>query len=272
MLALGIAVVVAAAAALVGFVVLRGSGASGGPATYTFAPAAYPNQLIVGRTWTLTSGGRQFHGDLAFTNGGAGALTATVVEVLPKSLAPSTDSLSFQPSPDLILQRDPVVAYVVQGLPPGATVHVGYSRAVPAAEKSSSRLRAWAADQVAAQAASRSGSSPSSSPPVTLASLAFGPGPGEVTAGKTTALTLQGTMSDGSPAPAAVLASVAWTSSDPSVALIATGTVTALHPGTTTISAPSCLRSSRCGLPTTIDGKPPRITGVHPVPPAGMRQ
>src|SRR5207253_10236398 len=83
----------------------------------------------------------------------------------------------------------------------------------------------------------RGRSTQGSSPPVTLASLAFGPGPGQVTAGKSTVLALQGTMSDGSPAPAAVLASVAWTSSDPSVALIATGTVTALHPGTTTISA-----------------------------------
>jgi hypothetical protein len=43
-------------------------------------------------------------------------------------------------------------------------------------------------------------------------------------------------------------------------------------PGTTMMSAPSCLRSSRCGLPTTIDGKPRSSVGVQPVRPAGMRQ
>jgi hypothetical protein len=79
MLVVGIAAVLVVAAVAVGYVLLKGGAVSGSPATYTFAPAAYPNQLIVARTWTLTSGGRQFHGDLAFTNGGSAPLTATVV-------------------------------------------------------------------------------------------------------------------------------------------------------------------------------------------------
>jgi hypothetical protein len=80
-------------------------------------------------------------------------------------------------------------------------------------------------------------------------------------------------MSDGSPAPAAVLASVAWTSSDPSVALIATGTVTALHPGTTTISAQAGVaRATRQvvvtepALPSSAPSQPAPAPPASPAP------
>jgi serine/threonine-protein kinase PknK len=213
-----VAIAVALIASVAGIVFTRTPSA---PTTvsYAFAPTLYPSGLAVSRTWQLTGqGGSRLTAEVLVANTLTSAVTATVDEVIPKSVAANVSAVSFHPAPSAIVQQDPIVSYQVTGLAPAASMSFSYGVALPGNVVSASRLQALAADQDMALAAFGRSTGPGA--PLTLATLSVQPQSLQLQVGEKAALTVTGTMSDGSPAPAALTAAVPWQSSAPQVARI----------------------------------------------------
>jgi serine/threonine protein kinase len=223
----GAVALVVIALAVGAFIAVRGHGTPA-PASYAFPALQYPNGLVSTRVWTVT-GGNAFEGTVGLTNGGGSPLTATVVEAIPKAIASSASSLTFDPSPTAILQSDPVVAYSVS-VAAGATYQFHYRAHIAATAHALAELRAWAAEESAAAEAA------GPSPGVTLTALSATPATLNLTAGQMAPLQVTGTMSDGSAASPAVLGTLVWTSSAPGVATVSAATVKAVQAGTATIT------------------------------------
>ena len=120
----------------------------------------------------------------------------------------------------------------------GATETMRYSVRVHVSQKPSDQLRTWAAAQQSAEAAyqaSPGGASPTSG----LAYLTVSPSLLSLQVGQSQSVELSGTLSDGSPAPASLLASPTWTASKPSIASGAGTKVTGLAAGSTRLTVAS---------------------------------
>jgi len=229
-------VVVVLAGALVGVVLsLPKSPAPHPPATYSFGPQVYSG-LIANRTWTLSGKtGNHLHGKVVLTNGTTKDLPTTYDEVIPPQVAKTVGRVTFTPTPDKIVQQDPVVQYEVN-LASGASTTISYAANVTKTTGSwSAHLKKLASDQTTAQAAFlHSTDQPA---PVTLATLTVDPNSLSLTVGGTATIALSGTMSDNTLAPTAALNGVNWSSADQSVAGVTDGIVYAVGAGSTTITA-----------------------------------
>ena len=85
------------------------------------------------------------------TNGTAKSLLSTYDEVIPREAGQEHGAVIFTPTPDKVVQQDPVVEYDVD-LAAGAKETVSYSTAVGTTTGSwSSRLKTLANDQSTAQ-------------------------------------------------------------------------------------------------------------------------
>ena len=113
-----------------------------------FAPVTTPDGVSVTRVWKLDGAqGDEFTGSLKFTNPTSSAITTTFTEVIPKSLAPSVSSITFDPQP-VVVKADPVVQYT-ETIAPGDTFVATYEIAVPATGATRERLLKWSEDLAA---------------------------------------------------------------------------------------------------------------------------
>jgi hypothetical protein len=267
--ALPVAVVVVALVVL--FTQLRGSDqAASAPApaptsvSYAFSPAVLANGLAVGRAWQLSgSAGSTLTEQLTLTNTTATPVRTSFTEVVPKQIAGDVKQISFRPEPTSVLQPDPIVAFAVDAAP-GQIVQISYTVAVPASGLDASRLAGWASDYAASVAAYEK-SSGTVAAQVTLTGLAVTPSSISGAPGGVTQLNVSGRMSNGTAAPAAVLASVSWTSSNSNVATVSsTGLVTAVAGGSAEITVQA--GGSKVVVPVAIAGAAtaPAVVAVGP--------
>ena len=207
------------------------------PATYAFGPQVYSG-LIANRTWTLSGKtGNDLHGKVVLTNGTAKSLLTTYDEVIPNAVAKSTNHVIFTPSPNKIVNPDPVVQYDID-LAAGATETVSYSTAVGTTTGSwSTRLKTLANAQTTAQ--SEFLQSQDLPAPVTLATLTVAPSSLSMTVGQAATLAVSGTMSNGTVAPSTDLNDISWTSANAAVAGVTETIVRAVGPGSTIITVQS---------------------------------
>jgi hypothetical protein len=204
--------------------------------SYAFAPQSYPSGLIVNRSWTLFGAhGDHLRGAVRLSNGGSAVLRSSYDEVIPKSVAASSDSVGTDPAPDRVVKADPVFRYQLD-LAAGSTMRIGYDVQLSRTSGSwSSRLNALAEDQIQAQLDYLRATG--QRPPTTLTILTIAAKVLTLSVGQTATIALSGKMSDGAPAPAAALVGVGWSSDDTAVATVTDGLVTAIGPGDTTVNA-----------------------------------
>src|SRR5262249_41943627 len=151
-------------------------------------------------------------------------------EVIPKSVAADVSDVTFKPAPDEVVNRDPIVRYELAGLEPGGTLRIQYDIAVAPDGLTQDRLEQLVADQTAADETYQAANADARAP-VILNRLVIDRTNLTIDIGGTATLSVSGEMSDGSPAPPAVLAAVVWRSADPSVASVEGGVVTAIAAG-----------------------------------------
>ncbi len=224
-------------------IVARGGGSDGAtalaaetqPIRHAFAPVAYTGGVVVSRTWDLAENGDAINAKITFTHSGTERTETSHYEVIPKTVAADVSDIDFKPAPTEIVERDPVVRYDLSDLEAGETREVTWSVSIAAGDKTAARLEKLAKDQVSAEKSF--GERTSLTQAVILAAITVDPADVSLTAGTTSTLVLTGTMSDGSPAPPAVLAGVAWSSTDPRIVEVTAGALRAIDVGIATIEA-----------------------------------
>jgi serine/threonine-protein kinase len=225
-------------AAAVGVLALGGPSGSSPTKTlsFTFRPQAYPSGLIVDRTWRLSgTAGDHLEGSATLVNGNPGRLDTNYDEVLPEAVAPSVGRFSFTPTPEQVLQSDPVVSYRVN-MPGGGTERLSFSVNIPPKDANwSTRLHKLAEAQEVAEAAYLA--STHQATPATLKTIQITPSTLALTAGQSKPVTLSGTMSNGASATQATLSGVAWNSSAATTATFANGVIYGLTEGSAVITA-----------------------------------
>jgi hypothetical protein len=232
--AMAITIAVIAAGVTVGLIVIQTGPPL--PASYTFAPESFPSGLIVFRTWTLHDGSRpKLRERVRVADGRSSSIQAKYDDVVPEAVARSVTALAFVPTPDQILERDPVVQYDFN-LAPGHSSTISYSATIPAfTGPPSSDLKSLAHDQIEAQ--DQYLSSTGQAAPITLESLSVSPTSASLSMNGELGLVITGTMSNGSPATSLDLAGVSWSSGDSAIAGVANGIVTGFSVGSVTITA-----------------------------------
>lgn len=204
--------------------------------TYSFTPLLYPHRLLVTQEWMLSGRrGSHLHSEMRVTNLMDSGVTATMDNVIPKSVSRNVSRLRWHPEPRTIVRADPVVRYEVDSLAPRDQRIFAYDADVAPEGYQHGRLKALANDQAAAQNDYDLAMGPGQVPP-TLAELDVEPSRLSFAIGQTYQLQVSGTMSDGSPAPLEALAGFTWRSSSSTVS-VAGGNLSALRPGTATITA-----------------------------------
>ena len=99
---------------------------AGGPRPPPAGPYVFPllqrdDGLVVERTWVLEDGGAALRGTTVVRNPTLEPRTASVEEVVPKSVAGDVADLDFTPEPDAVVERDPVVRFELRALAPGTS-------------------------------------------------------------------------------------------------------------------------------------------------------
>ncbi|HVL91964.1 MAG TPA: protein kinase, partial [Acidimicrobiales bacterium] len=250
---LGLAVVVGLVAA--GLVLLPGEterAPSGG--RYAFAPVRLDTGVVVARVWSLDDGGGRFRGVVTATNDGTTAVPVELDEVLPASLADHVDRVAFSPPPDEVVDPALAVRWRLGPLAPAETAEVAYEVAVRPQDDGVERLRAWADERDRLLG-------PATGAP--LVELSIGPPAVQLATGQRFPLRARGSMADATPAPPAVLAGLAWSSTDSGVATVEHGTLRAVAPGRTTVQAQAGRLVSRVAVAV---GDPPAGTSAPPAP------
>jgi Protein kinase domain/Bacterial Ig-like domain (group 2) len=260
-------VVAAAVLATVAGVALLGRPASppgpagGSAVSYTFPAQTQPDGLAVDRTWWFGDArGSRLHEDLRLTNTTGAPLDSSVDEVIPKEIASSAGALRFSPAPTLVVVPDPVVRYAVRGLAPHATQLVQYDASVPPTGASRQRLVSWASSQVTEAAAYQRRVQAAM-----IAKLIVDPHAVQLAVGESRQLSLSGVDADGTPATAADLGQVGWTSDAPGVVTVDTqGILTAVAPGRARVTAQAGAASDAAAVTVV-----PSTAGVPGAPAPG---
>jgi serine/threonine protein kinase len=205
-------------------------------ATYSFRPVGYPGGIVMTRVWKLVgSSGDTLEAALTFTHSGDRQAPVEHFEVIPKTVAETVTDITFDPLPDQIVERDPIVRYDLRNLKPGASLAVSYTVKVDPAGMVEPRLARLGADQEKAEEIFLERHEKPGV--VLLASLAIRPAEVVLSPGDRAHVALTGKMSDGSSAPDSALAGVTWVSTNPAVAVVTESLVTAIRPGIATVRA-----------------------------------
>jgi serine/threonine-protein kinase len=244
---------------------VRGSRPSPAPApaaaaavSYTFTPEEYPDGLLIVRRWTLAGK----HGSMLTETVSASSATGRALRVpfqdeIPKAVAQTTRTVVFTPAPAKIVKADPAVEWLLR-LPSHGAVQVGYNATVPAQGATKARLMGLVKDFDALQAAIPATAQPHA---VQLASLAIEPGAVQLSPRGSIQLALTGRLSNGQPAPQAVLGNAAWSSANPAVAGVASpGVVTGVSAGSTSVTAQ--IGSAQASVLVTVAAGPTRSSGT----------
>ena len=225
--ALALVLITAATSVLV----LRSGDSTATSGRYAFAPAVLNSGLVVARSWSTSGNPPVLHEDLVLTNGTNHTLHTSYDEVIPTSVATNVSQITFSPRPNQIIRSDPVVRYDVR-LAVGASRTVHYSVRLP--DSGSVSMNHLVESMQGAE-----GGYDSKSVSAVLTTLSISPTSVHLTAGHTQSLTLSGLMSNGQKAPSAILRSVRWHSTNPSVAKVTSGSVTGVAAGNTAVTARS---------------------------------
>ena len=199
-------------------------------------PRVLQQGLVVNRTWTLSGDqGQELQATVTLANGLSGPLSGAFDEVIPKTVAGLDSAVEFNPLPDQVVQSDPVVRFKYY-LTKGASTDIHYTVDIgPTTGSLHTRLVRLANDQATAQAAYlKQIGQPA---PATLAAVSVLPNALALQVGQVLTATVTGVMSNGTSAAPAALQGVQWTTADHSIAIVDHATITAVGPGTTTISA-----------------------------------
>jgi Protein kinase domain/Bacterial Ig-like domain (group 2) len=235
--ALGV-VILLAGAAIAAFLPAR---AAPGPASYRFAPRVFGSGLTLGQVWTLSGAdGSQLDVTISAANPTGKSLIAQLEEPVPAAVASDLDAVRFQPAA-MLLPASRVAVWDLR-LSAGRTASVRFEAPLPAAGATQARLqqltrafRALAGRQVLEPIP----------PGGVLQSVLISPAGLELRPGQSARLTVRGTLSNGRKASAAEMARAAWSSSNPTAAVVtARGEVTAESGGVTVVTV-------RVGLITT---------------------
>jgi serine/threonine protein kinase len=213
-----------------------GQAATQTKAVFAFKPQVFSSGLIVNRTWTLSGPtGDHLNGTATLSHNEPSPLLTTYTEVLPRSVASNVKHVTFTPHDDQVIQADPVVLFPI-GLGAGITTKLTFSADVgPTSGAWPARLAQLAEAQETAEL--HYFATTHQTAPVTLRTLRVNPTSLTMAAGQSQPVGMSGTMSDGTPAPSAALAGVAWSTSAPTVAAVDNGIVFALAAGSATITA-----------------------------------
>ncbi|MGH9189554.1 MAG: Ig-like domain-containing protein [Acidimicrobiales bacterium] len=238
-LAVLVAVVLVAGIVAVVLTWARQDRATPSPAVYAFKPATLDSGLVLSRTWRLAGrNGNRLIGLVRLTNAAPSPVTTSYDEVIPKSVAKTVGDLTFEPMFDSVVQDDPIVRYTVTDLAPGATMDLRYSADVPADGNDMGRLAGLANDQVEAERTRPTIPGEPRQVSATLQNLTVTPEAVSLLAGQTFPLRVAGEMSDGTSAPAGVLAGIAWSSADTRLATVdGNGVVLGRGPGRVVVQA-----------------------------------
>jgi len=218
--------------------------------SYTFAPQEYPDGLVITRRWTL--GGK--HGSMLAETVSASSVTGRGLRVafqdeIPAAVAPTTHSVVFTPAPTKIVRADPVVEWLLH-LPSHGTVQVGYHATVPGLGVTKARLMGLVKDFEALEAAAAAPGMPKPRT-IQLTLLAIEPSAVKLKPGGRIRLGLTGRLSNGQPAPRAVLGNATWNPANPAVASVTSpGTVTGVSAGRTYVTAQ--IGSAQASVPVTV--------------------
>jgi hypothetical protein len=233
------ALVAALLATVAGVALLAHPGSAPAPTgasavSYTFPTETQPDGLSVDRAWSFPDAtGSRLHEDLRLTNTTAAPLDSAFDEVVPKEVAQSAGVLRFSPAPTTIVTPDPVVRYAVHALAPHSTQLFRYDASVPATGASRQRLTTWASSQTTQAAAYQR-----QVRGTTLSKLVVDPHAVQLAVGETRQLSLSGVDADGTPATAAELGQVHWTSDTPGAVTVDTqGILTTVAPGHARVTA-----------------------------------
>jgi hypothetical protein len=79
--------------------------------TYTYDQEEIAENLYLDKSITLTEKGNMFDGEIVLKFSGEGE--GSHVEVIPKSFASSVDELTFSVEPDIIIENDPIVEWII---------------------------------------------------------------------------------------------------------------------------------------------------------------
>jgi serine/threonine protein kinase len=120
-------------------------------ASYAFAPQQYPDGLRIVRRWTLGGTNGSMLTETITASGAGQAQDVPFQEAIPSSIAPSLQTVRFDPAPAKIVRADPVVEWELQ-VPAEGSVTVGYDATVSADGATHARLIRWARDLQALQA------------------------------------------------------------------------------------------------------------------------
>lgn len=235
---LAIAAVALAGVATASVILLGGGSGSGQPGqatrpvTHRIAPQRI-HGVIIARLWKLAGHrGSRLSVTITARSSTGKALSVRFSEPIPAFLAPLLPAgISFSPSPARVEVAQRIVTWTLN-VPAHGQVTVGYHAKVAPDGASRARLDGWIKSF---DAAARNASI--SSAAARLLALAITPHNVKITAGHTAQLTLSGQMSDHSVAAGSVLGNVHWQSSDPAVATVRLGKVTARSAGTARITA-----------------------------------
>jgi serine/threonine protein kinase len=218
-------------ASAAGVLALRSGGSTPTTQNYSFAPAILSSGLVVARTWSMSGSPPVLSETLVLTNSTAHKLDTTYDEVIPSSIATNVTQISFSPRPSQILRRDPVVRYDVN-LASGASQTMRYSVRLPGSGPVSMNA-------LVESMQSALGGYDSKTVSAVLSSLSVSPTSLHLTEGSTQTVMLSGLMSNGAKASPTILHLAKWHSTNPSVATVSNGTVSAVATGTTAITARS---------------------------------
>ena len=217
------------------------------PAKYAFTPESFQSKLTIDRTCTLSVSTHTLSCSILAANSGSSRLRASYDLVIPKSIAPDVGAIRFVPDPSRVLQRDPVVRYLLD-LAPQSSRSLRFAVVVPSfGGVASTKLRSLT--HALEEAEQAYASSNQQGAPLVLTTLSIIPSSMSLAVGQQAGLTLLGTMNDKSAATRAELEGVVWSSDRPQIALVEDGVVAAVSSGTATVTAQAGALSVR----STID-------------------
>ena len=229
------ALIAIGAAGVAGLVVLLlqipSSDQTGTLAAYPFSPQYAANGLVIQRNWTISQ-----HGTATFTESITAAnttglpITERFTEPVPAVMTAELLSAHFSLRRPDIMDLGRVIGWTLK-IPAYGRMVLSYAVPVADPERNPGAQKAWAGAFLAQEANMVNAAA-------TLKAIVIQQGNPSLTPSSTRQLTLIGILFNGETAPAAAFLSASWKSADTKVAVVsADGTIIAVGPGSTTITA-----------------------------------
>jgi len=198
--------------------------------TQSFAPQTY-HGVVIGKVWRLSGrGSSTLTVRITASNSGDRPATIMFSEPIPAAVAADPQNVTYSPQPSAVSSADHVVEWTLNLPGHGSAVLIYRARISRPATRAT-------LDRLTAGFRALQGREGVTLVPPTLKLLKSAPAALRLVAGQSRKLKLSGVLSDGTNATAAALAKARWKTSDPAVAVVRSGQVTARAAGTAKITA-----------------------------------